>query len=547
MKTLKILLLTLCLLYINILPVFAQESQIKVNSVESLKAAVDELKDTGGTINVTKDLVLNNDSSTAVLNPQSNITLNMENHTLFINGDWSFENMTITGFQNPLTLNPGSNLTLLESILWVNGEGSTALRLLSNSSFVSTKTQITVSGTKSIGISGGGSSAAYLNTSMLKITGDNSTGITTEGTASLFFSNLKAEGTNSLSASEASAINMYYSDAVPQINNASNKNGIVEASTPEYQYTELNQGPTLPNTISYSLSSEDLASGLVSPALGLNWDLNAIKIDKAGLYRLPYTLAPDSFVSQTIVNCLEQRPFYMAVIDPAKPFIYYCAATSQEPTGYYNLLLNCHQPIQSFGNTTLWVDKDSNGTFEPLSKDRVSTDSVLANGLSLSGFEAGHSYTFQLEATGNIEGSSNSITIFIKDDGTTQVTDSNASHNHNNCNAQEKPLTASPIQTLSDTPSVPTAPGNENADTLTQKNDESQIFYGADMSNTLKNAITHLSDPKVSKNVKTGIPSLDGKAASFLRSIPFVSVIALVLLCTATMLLLPKESADKKD
>ena len=133
MKTQRTLLLILLCLFFTVMPVCAQTPENTADSAETLTSAVSALTETGGTIHITKDIILGTDSSIGGFEPDSSITLDLGRNTLYIQNSWSFKNITITGQRTLIMLENNADLQLDHSTLAATAENSTAIKITGNS------------------------------------------------------------------------------------------------------------------------------------------------------------------------------------------------------------------------------------------------------------------------------------------------------------------------------------------------------------------------------------------------------------------------------
>lgn len=543
MKTQKTLLLILLCLLFTAVPVCAQTPENTADSAETLISAVSALNETGGTIRVTNDIILGTDSSISGFEPDSNITLDLGGNTLYIQNDWSFKNITVTGQQTLIVLENNANLQLSRSTLEAAADNSIALKLTGNSRLSAEAAKIEAAGTNACGIKAVASTELTLDSTIVKASGSNSTAIHTAKTLNAFFSEITADGTGASAASAVSEVLLNTTAVSPEIPNAVIADTTAVPKNTAYHYTELNTSSCLPDTLIFKITDNATGNIRYSLPLPVCWDTDTADITKAGIYALSYKVCPDTYTPSGAAALLENQNQQLVVIDPKKPFIYYDAPVI-ENDGSYNLLLRFHQPIQSFGSPTLWVEKDSSNTWKTWPSELLTAAS--ANQYSIAGLEAGHSYVFQLEARdGSVTGDSNAIRITLDQDGNPTVTQSNIDHSSDEIKtpAAVKPNALAEKETTAPTVSNP----GENVKTGTKEDLKVEsTLYLQEMGNALKTVSSYLNGTTpVSENVDTGITGVIKNNAK--DGLPVAAALSLTLLCAVTMLLVRRETTDGKN
>lgn len=542
MKTRKtLLLIILCLLFTG-MPVCAQAPENTADSAETLISAVSALNETGGTIHVTKDIVLGRDSSIGGFEPDSSITLDLGRNTLYIQNSFSFKNITITGQKTLLTLENNADLQLDHSTLTAEAENSTAIKISGNSFLSAKASKIEVAGTNTFGISAVGTAYLSLDTTSVHTTGSSSTAIQTKGSLDAYFSEITADGTGA-TAVDSGEVLLNTSVVSPEVENAVIADTTAVPKNAGYHYTELNTPGSLPGSMVFKITDKDTGDIRYSPSLPVCWNTDTADITKAGIYSLSYELCPDTFTPAGAAALLKSQNQRLVVIDPKKPFIYYDAPVT-ESIGSYSLLLRFHQPIQSFGTPTLWVEKDDSSTWQAWPAEKLTV--TAANQYSLTGLEAGHSYVFQLEAkNGSISGDSNAIRITLDQEGNPTVTQSDRNHGSNE--TKVVPTAVPKVSVEKETSSLAVSSPNENVKTGTKESLKSEsTLYLQEMGNALKTVSSYLNGTaSVSENVNTGITGVIKNNVK--GGLPAAAALSLTLLCAVTMLLVRRETSDIKD
>lgn len=542
MKTPKTLLLILLCLFFTVMPVYAQTPENTADSAETLTSAVNALNETGGTIRVTKDIILGTDNSIGGFEPDGNITLDLGGNTLYIQNSWSFKNMTITGQRTLIMLENNADLQLDHSTLAATAENSTAIKITGNSRLSAEASKIEATGADAYAISAVSTADLTFDSTLVCATGSSSIAIQTKGTVDAYFSEITAEGTGA-TAVEADEMLLNTSTVSPEVENAVIADTTAAPKNTGYHYTELNALGGLPDSMVFKITDKNTGDIRYTPSLPVCWDTDTADITKAGIYPLSYELCPDAFTPAGAAALLENQTQRLVVIDPKKPFIYYDAPVT-ENTGSYSLLLQFHQPIQSFGTPTLWVEKDDSSIWQAWPSEKLTA--AASNQYNLTGLEAGHSYVFQLEAkNGSINGDSNAVRITLDQEGNPTVTQSDMDHSSSETKTVPTTSPKTSVEKESTAPAV-SNPG-ENVRTGTRESLKSEsTLYLQEMGNALKTVSSYLNGTTpVSENVDTGIT---GAIKNNIKGgLPAVAALSLTLLCAVTMLLVRKETKDVKD
>ncbi|WP_133967721.1 fibronectin type III domain-containing protein [Eubacterium limosum] len=542
MKTHRTLLLILLCLFFTVMPVCAQTPENTADSAETLTSAVSALNETGGTIHITKDIILGTDSSIGGFEPDSSITLDLGRNTLYIQNSWSFKNITITGQRTLIMLENNADLQLDHSTLAATAENSTAIKITGNSRLSAEASKIESTGSDTFGINAVSNADLTFNSTLVSTIGGSSTAIHTKGSIDAYFSEITAEGAGA-TAVDAGEVLLNTSAVSPEAENAVIADTTAAPKNTGYHYTELDTLDGLPDSMVFKITDKDTGDIRYTSSLPVCWDTDTADITKAGIYPLSYKLCPDTFTPAGAAALLENQTQRLVVIDPKKPFIYYDAPVT-ENTGSYSLLLRFHQPIQSFGTPTLWVEKDNSGSWQTWPSEKITA--AASNQYNLTGLEAGHSYVFQLEAkNGSINGDSNAIRITLDEEGNPTVTQSDMDHGSSETKAV--PTTAPKVSVEKESTASTVSNPGENVRTGTRESLKSEsTLYLQEMGNALKTVSSYLNGTTpVSENVHTGIT---GAIKNNIKGgLPAVAALSLTLLCAVTMLLVRKETTDVKD
>ena len=542
MKTQRTLLLILLCLFFTVMPVCAQTPENTADSAETLTSAVSALNETGGTIHITKDIILGTDSSIGGFEPDSSITLDLGRNTLYIQNSWSFKNITITGQRTLIMLENNADLQLDHSTLAATAENSTAIKITGNSRLSAVASKIEATGSDTFGINAVSNADLTFNSTLVSTIGGSSTAIQTKGSVDAYFSEITAEGAGA-TAVDAGEVLLNTSAVSPEAENAVIADTIAAPKNTGYHYTELDTLGGLPDSMVFKITDKDTGDIRYTSSLPVCWDTDTADITKAGIYPLSYKLCPDTFTPAGAAALLENQTQRLVVIDPKKPFIYYDAPVT-ENTGSYSLLLRFHQPIQSFGTPTLWVEKDNSGSWQTWPSEKITA--AASNQYNLTGLEAGHSYVFQLEAkNGSLNGDSNAIRITLDQEGNPTVTQSDMDHGSSETKAV--PTTAPKVSVEKESTASTVSNPGENVRTGTRESLKSEsTLYLQEMGNALKTVSSYLNGTTpVSENVDTGIT---GAIKNNIKGgLPAVAALSLTLLCAVTMLLVRKETTDVKD
>ena len=195
MKTQRTLLMILLCLFLTVMPVCAQTPENTADSAETLTSAVSALNETGGTIRITKDIILGTDSSIGGFEPDSNITLDLGGNTLYIQNSWSLKNITITGQRTLIMLENNADLHLDHTTLAATAENSTAIKITGDSRLSAEASKIEAIGTNTFGIIAVSTADLSFNSTLVSTIGSSSTSIQTKGIVDAYFSEITAEGT----------------------------------------------------------------------------------------------------------------------------------------------------------------------------------------------------------------------------------------------------------------------------------------------------------------------------------------------------------------
>lgn len=542
MKTPKTLLLILLCLFFTVMPVYAQTPENTADSAETLTSAVNALNETGGTIRVTKDIILGTDNSIGGFEPDGNITLDLGGNTLYIQNSWSFKNMTITGQRTLIMLENNADLQLDHSTLTATAENSTAIKITGNSRLSAEASKIEATGADACAISAVSTADLTFDSTLVCATGSSSIAIQTKGTVDAYFSEITAEGTGA-TAVEAAEVLLNTSTVSPDVENAVIADTTAAPKNTGYHYIELNALGGLPDSMVFKITDKNTGDIRYTPSLPVCWDTDTADITKAGIYPLSYELCPDAFTPAGAAALLENQTQRLVVIDPKKPFIYYDAPVT-ENTGSYSLLLQFHQPIQSFGTPTLWVEKDDSSIWQAWPSEKLTA--AASNQYNLTGLEAGHSYVFQLEAkNGSINGDSNAVRITLDQEGNPTVTQSDMDHSSSETKTVPTTSPKTSVEKESTAPAVSNPRENVRTGTRESLKSESTLYL-QEMGNALKTVSSYLNGTTpVSENVDTGIT---GAIKNNIKGgLPAVAALSLTLLCAVTMLLVRKETKDVKD
>ena len=542
MKTQRTLLMILLCLFLTVMPVCAQTPENTADSAETLTSAVSALNETGGTIRITKDIILGTDSSIGGFEPDSNITLDLGGNTLYIQNSWSLKNITITGQRTLIMLENNADLHLDHTTLAATAENSTAIKITGDSRLSAEASKIEAIGTNTFGIIAVSTADLSFNSTLVSTIGSSSTSIQTKGIVDAYFSEITAEGTGA-TAIKAGEVLLNTSAVSPEASNAVIADTTAAPTNTGYHYTELNTLGGLPDSMMFEITDKKTGDIRYTPSMPVCWDTDTADITKAGIYPLDYELCPDTFTPAGAASLLKNQTQQLVVIDPKKPFIYYDAPVT-ENTGSYSLLLRFHQPIQSFGTPTLWVEKDDSSTWQTWPSEKITP--AASNQYSLTGLEAGHSYVFQLEAkNGSINGDSNAIRITLDQDGNPTVTQSDMDHGSSEIKSVPTTAPKAYVETESVAPSVSNPSKNVRTGSRESLKSESTLYL-QEMGNALKTVSNYLNGTTpVSDNVNTGI---NGALKNNIKGgLPAVAALSLTFLCAVTMMLVRKETTDVKD
>lgn len=439
-------------------------------------------------------------------------------------------------------LENNADLQLDHSTLATTAENSTAIKITGNSRLSAEASKIEATGSDTFGINAVSNADLTFNSTLVSTIGGSSTAIHTKGSIDAYFSEITAEGAGA-TAVDAGEVLLNTSAVSPEAENAVIADTIAAPKNTGYHYTELDTLGGLPDSMVFKITDKDTGDIRYTSSLPVCWDTDTADITKAGIYPLSYKLCPDTFTPAGAAALLENQTQRLVVIDPKKPFIYYDAPVT-ENTGSYSLLLRFHQPIQSFGTPTLWVEKDNSGSWQTWPSEKITA--AASNQYNLTGLEAGHSYVFQLEAkNGSINGDSNAIRITLDQEGNPTVTQSDMDHGSSETKAV--PTTAPKVSVEKESTASTVSNPGENVRTGTRESLKSEsTLYLQEMGNALKTVSSYLNGTTpVSENVHTGIT---GAIKNNIKGgLPAVAALSLTLLCAVTMLLVRKETTDVKD
>lgn len=439
-------------------------------------------------------------------------------------------------------LENNADLQLDHSTLAATAENSTAIKITGNSRLSAVASKIEATGSDTFGINAVSNADLTFNSTLVSTIGGSSTAIQTKGSVDAYFSEITAEGAGA-TAVDAGEVLLNTSAVSPEAENAVIADTIAAPKNTGYHYTELDTLGGLPDSMVFKITDKDTGDIRYTSSLPVCWNTDKTDITKAGIYPLDYELCPDTFTPAGAAALLENQTQRLVVIDPKKPFIYYDAPVT-ENTGSYSLLLRFHQPIQSFGTPTLWVEKDNSGSWQTWPSEKITA--AASNQYNLTGLEAGHSYVFQLEAkNGSINGDSNAIRITLDQEGNPTVTQSDMDHGSSETKAV--PTTAPKVSVEKESTASTVSNPGENVRTGTRESLKSEsTLYLQEMGNALKTVSSYLNGTTpVSENVHTGIT---GAIKNNIKGgLPAVAALSLTLLCAVTMLLVRKETTDVKD